>query len=255
MVFSSRRSDVSDFPSPKDGRTMAKPKIDDLLIESAIRPELCQRLLESPEEVFENFDLTESEKEILRRPDHRLLPLFGEVLARHRESPEEEEVTVSAAPPSSAFESRALPDALIALTVVPCAVRENGQFKGISYAVWVNPLPVGTNPASLPPPAGAVFPGQPLAPLYAVIQISALQLKDAAENLQVGLWGSFRQSTNVIALPPPESAGNPAASPFQSSVDSAPVQAAAAAVRSAPREEKYHRLVDLLRVLRQGDVR
>ena len=55
---------------------LPKPGIDQLLIESALQPELRRRLLESPDEIFRDFDLSEEEKEILRRPDHRLLPLL-----------------------------------------------------------------------------------------------------------------------------------------------------------------------------------
>ena len=36
-----------------------------------------RRLLESPEEVFQEFDLTEEERDLLRRPDHRLLRFVG----------------------------------------------------------------------------------------------------------------------------------------------------------------------------------
>ena len=235
---------------------MPKPGIDELLIESALEPDVCRRLLESPDEVFRNFDLTEEEKDALRRPDHRLLPLLGTALARQMESPGPSgEAPSDASAPPSQIEARTLPDTWMALTVVPCALHENGRFKGITYAVWVNPLPEGGDPASLPPPAGAVLPGQPLAPLYAVIRLSAVQSQDAAGNPQVGLWASLRRSSNVAAPPPPETAGEPVASPFASPLDSGPVQAAVAAVRQASREERYGRLIELMRVLRSGDVR
>lgn len=227
-----------------------------MLIESALQPELRRRLLESPDDVFRDFDLNEEEKEILRRPDHRLLPLLGAALARQMESsgPLGEEPSASPAPPAP-IEARLLPDTWLALTVVPCAHREEGHLKGISYVVWANPIPEGGDPATLPPPAGVVLPGQPLAPLYAVIQLSAVQTQDAAGNPQVGLWASLRQSSNVAAPPPPETAGDPNASPFGSRLDSPQVQAAAAAVRGASSEERYNRLIDLMRVLRSGDVR
>ena len=264
------RSHAVSAPSPRDEPTVAKPKIDELLIASALQPDLCRRLLESPDEVFASFDLTVEERETLRRPDHRLLPLLGAALERQMKSPfmakarpelaegmampPEEAPAVAAAPPT-AVEARALPDTLMALTVVPCALHENGQFKGISYVMWVNPLPEGADPASLPPPAGAVFPGQPLAPLQAVIRISAVQSQDAAGNPQLGMWGSFRQPSNVSVPPPPESSGEVETSPFKTPLDFPAVQAAVAAVRKASSEEKYDRLVDLLHVLHQGDVR
>lgn len=227
-----------------------------MLIESALQPGLRRRLLESPDEVFRDFDLSEEEKEILRRPDRRLLPLLGAALARQMESsgPLGEVPSVSPAPPAL-IEARTLPDAWLALTVVPCALHEEGSLKGISYVVWANPIPAGGDPSTLPAPAGVVFPGQPLAPLYAVIQLSAVETQDAAGNPQVGLWASFAQSSNVAAPPPPETAGDPKASPFGSRLDAPQVQAAVAAVREASSEERYNRLIDLMRVLRSGDVR
>ncbi|MGA3326207.1 MAG: hypothetical protein ABSF45_17180 [Terriglobia bacterium] len=235
---------------------MSKPGIDQLLIESALQLDLRRRLLESPEEVFRDFDLTEEEKDILRRPDHRLLELLGATLARQMESAGPAGEVPSGAPsPPALIEARTLPDTSIALTVVPCALYENGQLKGINYVVWANPMPEGGDPASLPPPAGVVLPGRPLAPLYAVIQLSAVQTQDAAGNPQVGLWAWLQRPSNVAAPPPPETAGVPEDSPFGSRLDSGPVQAAVAAVRKASREERYGRLIDLMRVLRSGDVR
>jgi len=227
-----------------------------LLIESALQPELRRRLVESPDEVFRDYDLSEEEKEILRRPDDRLLPLLGAALARQMESsgPSGEAPSVSPAPPAL-IEARTLPDTWLALTVVPCAHCEEGRLKGISYVVWASPIPEGGDPATMPPPEGVVFPGQPLAPLYAVIQLSAVETQDAAGNPQVGLWASLGQSSNVAALPPPETAGDPKASPFGSRLDSPQVQAAVAAVREASSDERRNRLIDLMRVLRSGDVR
>jgi len=235
---------------------VSKPGIDQLLIESALQPDLCRRLLESPDEVFRDFALTEEDKDILRRPDQRLLPLLGAALARRMESAGPPgEAPSGAAAPQAVIEARTMPDNWMALTVVPCALYENGQLKGITYVVWANPMPEGGDPATLPPPAGVVLPGKPLAPLYAVIQLSAVQSQDAAGNPLVGLWASLRQSSNVTTPPPPETAGDPKASPFGSRLDSGQVQAAVAAVREASNEERYGRLVDLMRVLRSGDVR
>ena len=56
--------------------------VEQLLIASALEPELCRRLVESPEEVFAEFDLTEEQKDILRQRDHRLLGLLGAAVVR-----------------------------------------------------------------------------------------------------------------------------------------------------------------------------
>jgi len=272
MVFYSPKSIAIIAPSPRrEGIAVAKPKIDELLIQSALVPDLCRRLLETPDEVFEDYDLTVEERELLRRPDHRLLPLLGAAVERRIKSaapPDEinprgeadsaaatEEFTVEPLPPAPASAAPALPDSLMALTVVPCALQENGQFKGISYVLWVNPMAEGTDPATLPSPAGTVLPGQPLAPLHAVIRISAVQSKDASGNLQLGMWGSFLPASSIALPPPAESAGNAVASPFKSPFDSASVKAAVAAVRNASSSEQYDRLADLLHTLHQGDVR
>ena len=242
---------------------MAKPGIDQLLIEAALEPEFCQRLRENPEEVFGDFDLTVEEREILLQPDQRLLPLLGAALARQmkRFSSAEEaptvaslsaEVEASVAPDATVS---ALPDSMMMLTVLPCALHENGRFKGIHYVVWMNRGVEGTDPARLAPPAGTELPGQPLAPLRAEVRISATASRDAEGIPRLSFWGSFQPAPDQSLSPPPESAGNVEAPPFQSSLDSSPVTAAVAAVRQAASSERYDRLVDLLHALHQGNVR
>ena len=49
----------------------AKTGISRLLIASAIDPDVYRRLLESPEEAFDAFDLADEDRELLRHPDHR----------------------------------------------------------------------------------------------------------------------------------------------------------------------------------------
>jgi len=238
----------------------SKPGVSQLLIASAIDVDLCRRLLESPEEVFQNFDLTEDEKDLLRRPDQRMLRLFGVALDQQRElslsdgSSDMREVSVAVPQPHAVVEARTLPGISLALTLVPCAQYENGQLATFAYAVWVNPLAEGTDP-SLSPPPGAALPGQPLTPLHAVIQVSAVQLTDQDGKPQVGLSASLRRSSNVTAPPPPESAGRPGTPPFASDLGSAEVQAAVAAVRSASGEDRYGRLIELIHALRGGHVR
>lgn len=225
----------------------SKPGIDQLLIRSAIEPELQRRLRETPDEVFGEFDLTDEEQEILRRPDHRLLPLLGAALAR--QTPETTAAAVSE--PVITVPAKSLPDLSLVLTIVPCLRPDNG---GFTYAAWVSPLPAGADPSALPPPAGATLPGKPCPPLYAVISVSAVQLQDAAGSPQAGLWASLRSASNVTAPAPVETSGNPDLPPFGSDPGSPAVRDAVAAVRHAPAAERYAALISLLRVLRTGDV-
>jgi hypothetical protein len=235
----------------------SKPGVSQLLVASAMDADLCRRLLESPEEVFPDFDLTEDEKELLRSPDQRMLRLFGVALARQRDlySSDVREASVAAPQPHAVVEAGTLPGMSLALTLVPCAQYENGQLKTFAFAVWVNPLAEGADPAALPIPQGAVLPGQPLTPLHAVIQVSAVRLPDQDGKPQIGLCASLRQSSNVTAPPPPEAAGRPGAPPFGSDLSSSEVQAAVAAVRNACGEDRYGRLIELMHALRGGEVR
>ncbi len=210
---------------------------------------------ETPEEVFAEYDLTAEEREILRCPDHRLLPLLGAALGRREEAersvePERAEVPERAEASEGSGEARLLPDSLMALTVVPCVVEER-----IVFATWLAPMQEGGDPSRLPPPAGASLPGVALTPLHAVLQISAVQSTDATGNPQVSMWASFRQCSNAVALVPPETAGNPEASPFGSPLHSPDVQAAAAAVHAAAPNDRYEKLVALTHALHGGDVR
>jgi hypothetical protein len=221
-----------------------------LLIESALEPDVRRRLLESPDEVFQEFDLTEEERDLLRQPDHRLLCLLGAALADEVGSSDPRPKASRDVPqPHAIVQARTLPDISLVLTLVPCAQYEDGRLNTFAYAVWVNPLPQGADPASLPPPAGAVFPGQPLTPLHAVIQVSAVQMQDAAGDPQVGLSASLQQSSNIIAPAPPEAAGRAGGSPFGSDLRLGEVQAAVARVRTAPSDQRYGRLIDLMHAL------
>jgi hypothetical protein len=234
-----------------------KPGVSHLLIASAVDADLRRRLLEAPDETFQDCDLTEEEKDLLRHPDQRLLRLFGAALAERQEfsEPSPSPIPEAVRQPTMAIQARTLPSISLAVTLVPCAQYENAQLKQFAYALWVNPLAEGADPASLPPPPGATLPGQPLTPLHAVIQVSAVQLQDRDGKPQVGLTASLRQSSNVTAPPPPESAGMPQTGPFGSDVRSVEVVAAVAAVYDASSEDRYSRLIDLIHALNGGEVR
>src|SRR5262245_56864554 len=243
----------------------AKTGITRLLIASAIDPDVYRRLRESPEETFDEFDLADQDRELLRHPDHRLLRVLGAALAEEiAPASAATGVATMAAPPAAARAPVAgaprpgappempaagapLPDMSLVLTLVPCALYDGGELRKFAYAAWVNPLPDGADPEALPPPPGTALPGKPLPPLRAVVRVSAIQMQDAAGNPLVGLAAALLQTTNMSAPPPPEAAGNPAA--IGRDLPTAEVQAAIAAVRRAPAEARYGKLIELLRVL------
>ncbi len=221
-----------------------------MLIRSALDPDLQRRLRESPDEVFADFNLSAEEQDILRHPDHRLMPLLGAALAR--QTPES---TAAPAPQAQvAVTAKALADVTLALTIVPCRREVNGVLQGFAYAAWVSPLAPGADPSMLPPPAGAALPGPPCPPLHATLSVSAVQVPGADGNPQAAMWAWLRQSSNVTAPPAVEAAANPAASPFGSDMESAAVREAVARVRAAAASDRYAALLSLLRTLRTGDV-
>src|SRR5262249_47983793 len=154
----------------KDRPTMnpTKTGISRLLIASAIDPGVYHRLLESPEETFDEFDLADEDRELLRHPDHRLLRVLGAALAEENApaSAAARAATIAAppavagatqlgAPPEMPTASALLPDMSLVLTLVPCALYEGGELRKFAYAAWVSPLPEGANPeAAVPPPSG-----------------------------------------------------------------------------------------------------
>jgi hypothetical protein len=240
----------------------AKTAISRLLIASAIDPDVYRRLLESPEETFDAFDIADEDRELLRHPDQRLLRVLGAALAEENApvcaAASVETMAASRAvplaggtrpkaPPGMPTASAPLADMSLVLTLVPCALYDGGELHKFTYAAWVSPLPEGADPEALLPPPGTVLPGKPLPPLRAVLRVSAMQMQDAAGNPLVGLSASLLQSTNMSALPPPEAAGNPAA--IGRDLSAAEVQAAIAAVRCAPTGARYGKLIELLRVL------
>jgi len=245
--------------SATGGISVAKSGISRLLIASAIDAGIYRRLVESPEEIFDEFEIPCEDRELLRQPDHRLLRLLGAALVEERAPTTAAGVATTAAtsavpgaippsaPPHTLPASASLPEMSLVLTLVPCAIYDGDELKSFAYATWVSPLADGADPETLPPPPDTVLPGKPLPPLRAVMRVSAIQFQDAGGNPLVGLSVALLQSTNMSAPPLPSAAGNPAATSRNHSTPE--VQSAIAAVRCALVEARYGKLIELLRVL------
>ena len=76
--------------------------------------------------------------------------MLGAALADEVESSGPRPKATTVAPqPHTIVQAGTLPDISLVLTLVPCAQYENGRLSTFAYAVWVNPLPQGADPASL----------------------------------------------------------------------------------------------------------
>ena len=183
-----------------------KPGVEKLLIAAALDSALAQRLTDSPDEVFAAFELTEEEEDILRRRDGRLLALLGQAVksAGAEQGPRAHEnvASIPPIPPIAGFTQ--LPDMRLVLTVVPVLLAGDGPSRGLTFAAWVTPLADGADADSLPAPDGVELPGQPLAPLRAIVQVTAQQLPDSGGVPQVGLSAMLLRSSNMSAPAAPQ---------------------------------------------------
>ncbi len=168
-----------------------------MLIDAARDSAVARRLIDTPEEVFPKYDLSAEEIDILAHRDDRLLSLLAEKPGDRR--------NVSLVSDENSVNVPSVPRFSLVLTVAPVLV--DGA---LTFAAWVTPLAEGADPDSVPMPEGTQLPGRPLAPLHAVLQISAQQLADAAGSPQVGLSALLLRPSNMTVAAIPESAGIPA---------------------------------------------
>jgi len=147
--------------------------------------------------------------DILRSRDGRLLALLGEAVIPGGNPAPDSQAPPPQPPPSDAPVARPFPDMRLALTVVPVLLDGKGRARELTFAAWVSPLPDGADPETLPMPEGMQLPGRALAPLRAIVQVSAQQLPDAGGAPQVGLSALLLRSSNMTSPAAPESAGHP----------------------------------------------
>jgi hypothetical protein len=88
----------------------AKPGVDQLLIRSALDPDLRRRLSGSPDEVFREYDVSVEEQEILRQPYRRLVPLLDAALAHQTPSCAAAPPKAPVAKPHVVLQAHALPE-------------------------------------------------------------------------------------------------------------------------------------------------
>lgn len=239
---------------------MSKPGIEDLLIRCVLEPELLQRLRESPDAVFGEFELTDRAREILAAPDARLLELLGEAMGLKRtEAPTAQSETPEPDSPESdsaneqAAEVTSLPQSRLVLRLVPY-VQQFSTTTGevpdviVNYAGHLDPLPEGTEIGDLPDVPTTMSDGQRLPALAVIVGIQPTVWTDDAGNRQI--------TFSVGAQLPQEAAADHAAetsdtglSPWRHDVDSSAVEAAAKEVHGAKPGGRYERLRDLIDVM------
>ena len=246
---------------------MAKPGIRELLIDCVLDPRLLQRARQSPESLFEDYELDAATRALLASPDERLLELLGQ--AFRNDSPGEqahavESATIDgparAAPVCQAQDAvtvNSLAASRLAVRLVPILQRsgsaEDGdQTLAINYAGHLDNLPAGTELDDLPEVPVADVPGQALPALAVSVSIQPQVWTDRSGNQQItfSLSASLPPQTNRS----PERETNHVAapggqSPWQHDTTSSEVLEAARRVHDASTGDRRARLLELIDVM------
>jgi hypothetical protein len=242
---------------------MAKPGIDQLLIASVLDPLLLERLRQSPQDVLDDYELSDEEREILTAPDERFIDLLGRVIrdaavtAPVPAAGNAGSVSGHARTGSAAEGSVLLQESRLVLRLVPYVQRVPSSAGGdqppvlVNYIGHLDPLPAGVGVDSLPPVPAASVPGQALTPLMLVVVVRPLVTGDG-ENRRV----SFTLHTELPTDPAPAAADRPAnideePSPWRHDTTSDNVLEKARRVHAAGADERFPRLLDLIDAMLQ----
>ncbi len=247
---------------------MNKPGIKDLLIRCVLEPELLQALRESPENLFDDFDIDNRAREILSSPDARLLELLGEAVGHRTNEPtpasKEDPKRESSQQTVALHEAGGvtlLPQSRIALRLVPYvqhAPPSTGDAPEVivNYAGHLDPLPGCVELGDLPEVPAAVTDGQQLPPVSVVVGVQPTVWTDDAGNRQMTFSVSARLPQDGVN----EDVGDSTdvrLSPWRHDVDSSEAKSAADRVREAEPGDRYRRLRDMVDVMvgSPGDAR
>lgn len=176
---------------------------------------LRQTLRDDPEAAFDGSGLTAEQREVLVARDERMLALIAGTFDAPRE-----------APPPAPDPVQVEPSYLM-IRLVPQAWQDEAGQLQLAYQASVHPWPSET-------PPGAV----------------SFLMRVAPRAVHAG-GGQVRLTYSASIQPAPRGEAPPAAPPSEDSpwghrVDDAAARAAAEAVKAAPPEERYDRLLDLI---------
>ena len=204
---------------------------------SALRPELSRRLADAPDTVFAEYDLDPEQRELATRitacfPYDRLSGHVDSDPPNHYGRPP----ACAEAPVQN--DSRLLPDAQMALTVLPCLVGDR-----IAYAAWIGPLHESGDPSRVYARRAPHCQASPHPAARCHSTRRAIERRHRKPASQHGRrLAKARIRPRRAPWKPPQIRD---ASPFGSPLDSPDVKAAAAAVHAADPADRYEKLVAL----------
>lgn len=191
-----------------------KGSLRDLMVALTLDPSLRDRLRADPDAVFADYELTAHQREVLLRGDEEILGLMAEAVGARVEPPPRPAPPPPEAPPT------VLPEGRLRVTLQPQSVGDQ----------WVWAASIAPYLEAEPVPEGAFSFLLRFVP-------SPVQRPDGTEAVRC------TASVTPLGLPPePVELG----SPWGHRTDTPEVRDAAEAVRAAPADQRYERILDLV---------
>lgn len=228
----------------------------DFLIRTVLDETFRELALADPQRAFEEYDLSEEEKEILRVRDHRLLGLLGDAVAPKEapaEPPLEKEQTGAVAPSLPG-----LPEVTLLLRLVPQVAPSSDSQPNVSYAASLHPWPCDEERITGPETAEGTEDraGVAAEEVRWIIRIAPQVVASQDAGLTVAYAASIHPvTTDTDEARPPvvEPAPELASPPWNHHVESSAAKAAAEAVQNADPGKRFEKLLDLVHALQTGD--
>jgi len=243
---------------------MNKPGIEELLIACVLDPHLLDRLRESPESVFADFELSDQVRELLVFPDQRLLELLGKVV--HQQAGDQQFPVMNEPVQMPSTESAvqpppfSLPESRLALRLVPYLQRAVATEStidwqsqlSVNYVGHLDSLPPGRSLEELPDVPRADVRGETLPPLLLIVAVQPQVWTDATGSQQITFSISARLPQESVKSQQSDTVDETALqdlTPWRHDVKSSAVKAAAVRVHGSQKEDRRQRLLELIDVM------
>jgi hypothetical protein len=231
---------------------MKQGSVADFLIRVVLDETFRELALANPTSAFAGYDLTEEQKDILCKRDHRLLRLLGDVFSQGPERSGHAPESGPADQPPPAYPS--LPEVTLLLRLAPQTVETPGSPATVSYAASLHPWS-GESDADNPKETETTGEAGP-EELEWIIRIAPKVIGSEEAGLTVAYSAAMHplpRDGDRDHAEAAEPARAPSASPWYHHVESAAAKRAAQAVMAAGPKERYGKLLELAHALQTGD--
>ncbi len=231
---------------------MKTGSVADFLVRVVLDEAFREQALADPKSALKGFDVSEEEKEILCRRDHRVLGLLGNAVTLQAEGGgHPAQLTPTESDTDTLPE---LADVKLVLRLAPQASKEGAVSYAASLHPWTDdekpPQDVGT--AEQAGGAAGTAPGD----VAWIIQVVPTVVKSGEDGLTVSYSASIQPflsgSANDGETGPPMTSAT-AGAPWNHHLESTAAKHAAKAVAVAEPDQRYQKLLELVHALQTGD--